>query len=325
MKIFTTKLLGLALAGLILGACSQTATFEDADLMNEQAVADKAGAKLTPFGAGNANAYVVDEYFSYSSETNTICYDEEGEFTVSFYAQNPAIECGNFQIQYAIYEEDVAIDDLDWQNLEESTPADGVVTATLTGLAIGEYTFRAQWLRTGKPEDCSKDFENTGWQVATDNLIVEECPECDPASFSYVTTDNQNITFSYNHGEEVESLTLAFTFPQVLDMNLNGEGNYEAPDEKIYSVNNVGNQTVLTWTGEVSCKTSEAETFEFSMSPDCGKGSDGKAIIWTDAKIVAINGVALVDDLETLDINEGPYSLKGDLANIVNTTSCPVN
>lgn len=56
MKNFKTKFLGLALAGLILGACSQTGTYETADIMNEQAVANKAGFKLTPFGTGNENA-----------------------------------------------------------------------------------------------------------------------------------------------------------------------------------------------------------------------------------------------------------------------------
>ncbi|WP_332912018.1 hypothetical protein [Algoriphagus boritolerans] len=50
------KFLGLALVGLILGACSQTGTYETADLMNEQAAANKAGFNLTPFGMGGANA-----------------------------------------------------------------------------------------------------------------------------------------------------------------------------------------------------------------------------------------------------------------------------
>lgn len=56
MKIFTKNLLGMALAGFILSACSQMATFEEADLMNEQAAA-KSGFKLDPFNVvGNENA-----------------------------------------------------------------------------------------------------------------------------------------------------------------------------------------------------------------------------------------------------------------------------
>lgn len=56
MKTFKTNLLGMALAGLILSACSQTGMYETADLMNEQAEASKSGFRLDPFGVGNENA-----------------------------------------------------------------------------------------------------------------------------------------------------------------------------------------------------------------------------------------------------------------------------
>lgn len=59
MRTFKTNLLGLALAGLILGACSQTATYETADLMNEQAAAEKAGFKLNPFGTSGENVRTI--------------------------------------------------------------------------------------------------------------------------------------------------------------------------------------------------------------------------------------------------------------------------
>ncbi|WP_297336475.1 hypothetical protein [Algoriphagus sp.] len=156
--------------------------------------------------------------------------------------------------------------------------------------------------------------------------LHEICSECDEALFSYQTEDNQNITFSYNHGEEVESLTIAFTFPQVLDLELNENGEYVAPDGKVYGVNNPTNQTVFTWTGAVSCKATESETFEFSMIADCSapQSNDGKANIWTDAKIIGINGEALVDDPETLEIDESEIDLKEDLSNIV-FEGCPVN
>lgn len=150
--------------------------------------------------------------------------------------------------------------------------------------------------------------------------------QSDEANFDYETADNQNIVFSYNHGSDVESVTLAFTFPQVMNMILNEDDQYVAPDGKIYEVNNPTNQTVFTWTGAVGCDADEPETFEFSMTPDCSAppANDGKANIWTDTKVIAINGVELVDDLLTEDINEGPYSLKGELENIV-FLGCPVN
>lgn len=176
MKIFTTKMLGLVISALLLGACSQMATYENEDLTNGLEKADQPGFKLSPFNAGNRfeNAYVVDQFFAYSTETNTICYDEASEFVVSFYAQNPLIECGNFQIQYKL------VGAIDWINLDETSPQDGVVTASLIGLPIGEYTFRAQWLRTGSQASCPSSLgDNTGWKVATDNLFVVNCVECE--------------------------------------------------------------------------------------------------------------------------------------------------
>lgn len=175
MKIFMTQLLGIAFSALLLGACSQVATYENDDLTNSVEKVDQPGFTLSPYESSKyENAYVVDQYFTYSTETNTICYDEQGEFIVSFYAQNPLIECGNFQIQYK------PVDALDWINLDETSPEDGVVTASLIGLPLGEYTFRAQWIRTGSQASCPNSLgPNTGWQEATDNLFVVDCVDCE--------------------------------------------------------------------------------------------------------------------------------------------------
>lgn len=158
--------------------------------------------------------------------------------------------------------------------------------------------------------------------TAGTEVIITSC--CDDANFSYITEDNLNIVFSYNHSEEAE-LTIAFTFPQVINCELNSENKYVATDSKIYAVNNPENQTVFTWTGVVGCNASEPETFSFAHAADCGPSTakDGEAIIWTDAKIVAINGTPLVDNPETTE-NEGPVSLKGTLSNIV-YTQCPIS
>lgn len=78
MKTFKTNLLGLALAGLILGACSQTGMYETADLMNEQAEASKSGFRLDPFGMGNENAR---EY--QATDCQNFCIDPENpEYSV---------------------------------------------------------------------------------------------------------------------------------------------------------------------------------------------------------------------------------------------------
>ncbi|MCK3684428.1 hypothetical protein [Maribellus sp. YY47] len=159
-----------------------------------------------------------------------------------------------------------------------------------------------------------------------DTVVVTNC-DCDDAGFSYTTEDNLDITFSYNHDEEAE-VTIEFTFPQVQNQPLNADGKYVAPDEKIYSVNNPKNQTNFTWTGVVSCKADEPTTFEFGFAADCGPDTakDGKANIWTDAKILAVNGEAIISvpDDPLTDENEEVigYSIKGSLNNIV-YSGCP--
>lgn len=84
MKNFKTKFLGLALAGLILGACSQTGTYENADLMNEQAVANKAGFKLTPFGSSNENARTFPSSTDCSNPLNCLVKGEPITFTKNY-------------------------------------------------------------------------------------------------------------------------------------------------------------------------------------------------------------------------------------------------
>ncbi|MBS4071216.1 MAG: Ig-like domain repeat protein [Algoriphagus sp.] len=80
MKTFKSNLLGLALAGLILGACSQTGMYETADLMNEQASA-KAGFNLSPFGMNGENART---YTDDAHSTSCITTDQSTWFVRSY-------------------------------------------------------------------------------------------------------------------------------------------------------------------------------------------------------------------------------------------------
>jgi len=160
------------------------------------------------------------------------------------------------------------------------------------------FNFTADWsacdvvLLTARLESCDGDIKVT---KAGTYALVGECVTCDDESFSYTTENNLDIAFAYNAGAETGALTnavVAFTFPQVQNLPLNGDGKYVAADGKIYSVNNPTNQTVLTWTGDIGCKTEEAVTFVFSHTPDCSAppANDGQAMIWTDTKV---NGVSV--------------------------------
>ncbi|TDQ17196.1 hypothetical protein DFQ04_1848 [Algoriphagus boseongensis] len=104
MKTFKTNLLGLALVGLILGGCSQTATFEDADLMNEQAAAEKGGFKLDPVGTvGNENALTLTGGGNFDTDcitsTSGSMYKATGDLSTTFGNQNnPSTKTLNVEV-----------------------------------------------------------------------------------------------------------------------------------------------------------------------------------------------------------------------------------
>jgi hypothetical protein len=147
---------------------------------------------------------------------------------------------------------------------------------------------------TAKIEDCAGLLKAS--QVGQYNL-VGECISCDEDStFTYETAnENLDVIFSYNAGSFSGPLTdavVAFTFPQIMDFPLNEDGQYVAPDGKLYTVNNPTNQTVFTWTGDIGCTIETATTFAFSLVADCSAppANDGKANIWADTEV---NGVSV--------------------------------
>lgn len=152
--------------------------------------------------------------------------------------------------------------------------------------SAGSYDFTAHYVGAG-----SNGYKDSASDPIT--VEVEECDDCDEESFSYnanvVNTDLVNIVFTYDASEALENAEVKFTFPQIQDASVDGE--YIAPDEKKYSVNNDGNNTVFTWVGNIGCTDDTAVTFEFEVSADCN--ASGKAQIWTDAKV---NGESVKND-----------------------------
>lgn len=122
--------------------------------------------------------------------------------------------------------------------------------------------------------------------------LVGACSTCDDEAFSYSTTDNLNIVFTYNAASELTDAVVEFTFPQVLNAELNEDGLYTGADGKLYTVNNANNQTVFTWTGDIGCTSATGSTFAFSHQADCSAppANDGQAVIWTDTKV---NGLSV--------------------------------
>ena len=103
--------------------------------------------------------------------------------------------------------------------------------------------------------------------------------EYNPANYDVMTH------FGYISPKAVTGAVVEFTFPHILYFlpHMNNEN-----QQRIYTVNNVNNQTVIT------CTTNLAEgmnpMFCFLVKVDCGKGKSGYTTFWTDMKV---NGVSV--------------------------------
>lgn len=151
-------------------------------------------------------------------------------------------------------------------------------------------------------------------------FLVPFCKSCDEESFQYsldpLGDQSVDLRFSYNYEKEAD-VTLEFEFSQ-LELEDPKADSYVGTDGKFYTISTDKKTKILTWTGPVGCLVDEPTTFDFAgLLPECkGNGVSNKTrAIWSDTRVVAIDGVPLVDLAETPE-NEGPYSLKGDLEDL---------
>ncbi|MBN7814785.1 hypothetical protein [Algoriphagus pacificus] len=301
MKIFTTKMLGLVISALLLGACSQMATYENEDLTNGLEKADQPGFKLSPFGSkGFENAVLSDcndcitepqiatGIISKTTGQGTTNY---GEYSVYNTPDKIVLTFNMFgtvgadfmsvEINGSIYT---------WSKDLAKDPAFTNVTTAVNGKILSFEIEQMLDVKTACTEyEIEVSYEGgPGGSLSSSSsyAIYEYCSEeCDEESFSYVATvagtDMVNVIFTYDAAEALEDAVVKFTFPQIQDASV--DGIYTGPDGKKYSVNNNGNNTVFTWVGDIGCTNLTGETFEFEVTADCN--SSDKAQIWTSASV----------------------------------------
>jgi hypothetical protein len=91
--------------------------------------------------------------------------------------------------------------------------------------------------------------------------------------------------FVYNSPEAVSGAVVEFTFPHIEYFVPHVGGSKQ---QRIYTVNNVNNATVITCTADLVMGPNPM--FCFIVKADCSKGNGGYATIWTDMKV---NGVSV--------------------------------
>lgn len=264
MKSSIQKFLGMALVGLILGACSQTATFEDADLMNEQASAERAGFKLDPFGISSGENLAT--YSDAACETQCITEDPNSWFYLNGRETfNPAI-----WIDYKVwqtptkihYEFKIAASNSGNHSIASYQIDGGTVVANTGKTFSVEFPLPTGWsgcdlvsrkfniIRAGGGSGA------TGVEITINYNLIPICDDDDvnevcTEAFRYErdTNDPNIITFYYTPSRDKADAEIKLTLPQVMA--------YEPLDGKTYTTfGNWGNQNAssgIIWNGSLSC------------------------------------------------------------------------
>jgi hypothetical protein len=273
MKIFKSNLLGLALAGLILGACSQTATFEDADLANEQATAEKAGFNLSPFGTTSVEN--LREYSDTACATECINPDDPESW---FYIEDRELFNPQIYIDYKVYQNATSIFyEFKIGTFNASNPT--IASYLLDGVStpINGTTFSLEFPLADGWQACdlvSKTFKivrggggggATSVEFTIDYKLVPVCvneddpdDEC-PEAFRYErdATDPNIITFYYTPKASKTNAEIQMTTPQI--------AGYEALDGKVYSTFGNPSSGGLRWNGDLVC--GQEISFKIKFTP----------------------------------------------------------
>ncbi len=129
-------------------------------------------------------------------------------------------------------------------------------------------------------------YEGNNWYASSESSIItvtaEDCQEIEGEgcieSFSYATTDNLSVVFTYVSEEDLTNAEVKFTCPHIT-----GISGIDAASFTVNPGNGKGSPTVLTWVGDIEACTTY--TWDITFTPDCDQNAAGFANIWTDFKV----------------------------------------
>jgi hypothetical protein len=288
MKFFKTKFLGLALVGLILGACSQMATYENADLMNEQAAANKAGFTMTPFGIGNENAR------AFGADCEAECLTKGTAYTFTENYSTTASAGGNSKLVKAtltvsINTSNVATYTLDMssERTAGTTNSNVSFTGNLNGVAfnsgsLGGISTKRSYSTTITNVDytgvaCGDEISFSLTEVSfgddktlsDTNVLLAYCPEgCEDEMTADLTCGATNTVVFTFYAEEAG--------PVVIQGGLNAKATYISGSSNVLTQNTThssldnSNASVTRWEGNVAACTAVTVTIEWSGNAEVG-------------------------------------------------------
>ncbi len=246
MKAFKTKLLGLALVGLTLGACSQLATYETADLMNEQAVKKGGGFTLTPFGNNGENVRIYSptdcvnfcigsENPEYSFQTATISNNSGPQNRIFSYTVHNTLESFNLEWSYTANNNagrklkiTVSGPGFTLPQSYTTTQLNGSGgTNQNPGTINGSFNFPFTTSFAGceevtvVAEILDGDNQLISGPITTAYRLIGSCVLDCEESFSFIETEETStIIFSYTSEKDIAGANLVFTFAQAAEVSM---------------------------------------------------------------------------------------------------------
>ena len=239
----------------------QSSTPADQKQMNlKSAYVDCQSNCITP-GSGiyyEKTGYSTGTIGANSKRIDYTVYNTETDFVVILkYTRTPVNSGSSSTIKVTVNGSDQSKTLINKTSATYTFPlASGWQACDLMNFSIIETIFN-----TDKPISISGTYNLIG-------ICISGCTE----SFSYATSDNKNVVFTFVSPVSLTGAVVKLTCPHITG--------YTATDGKVYSVNNEKNPTVLTWKGDITACT--PVTFSLSFAPDCGQNNAGFANVWTD-------------------------------------------
>ncbi|WP_163714392.1 hypothetical protein [Mangrovibacterium lignilyticum] len=195
--------------------------------------------------------------------TANFVYDDHACLGVPHEFVIEAAEDENMQIQ-------AEFTDGEWTQIAQISKSDEASTTFV-------YTFSAELIEKENPIQLRYKSGNGGFTKGY-YITIDDCG-CEE-SFAYETEDNLSVVFAYTSDVDLENAEVKITCPHIFPTD-----GFIAEDGKVYEVNNTGNHTVLTWTGDIAA--CQEITFDLTFIPDCSKKNNGNGAvtIWTDFKV----------------------------------------
>ncbi|WP_339697755.1 hypothetical protein [Algoriphagus aquimarinus] len=298
MKKNLFKLAGLVISAMLLGACSQMATYENEDLLSNQEAAAKNGFNLTPYGTGgNENAMTLDGGGDYL--TNCITEDSgdifkaDGDLSANWGGgpnagtKSLTVEVWNTltTIEYRFtltssnpngnnlqYFDEVSGDWLNAGSLVVNVPL--VISRALPIGWVAGDVITEQWKQVGGGSPL--DAGNVSY------TLIGECSDCEE-SFSYVDNgDNEAYVFTYIPAEDMSAAALVFTFAQGVAASATGLDGW--------ATNGSTRQITMDL---VAC---QEYTWTVDLIADCS-GNSPNSNVWTDFKVNTVSKKGTLSDI----------------------------